>query len=104
MKRIQIFFAIVLLITSCSANYPGAMVTPKPVTEVIEVKDVNGKVSLANGIYDLEVYVRGTEDALLIVEAGEKHSAGLLQPSVWKKMYIRGIEVTDGELYFRTRT
>lgn len=104
MKKVQLIFAFVLAITSCSAKYPGAMDSPKPVTEVIEVKDVNGKVSLANGIYDLEVYVRGTEDALLIVEAGEKHSAGLLQPSVWKKMYIRGIEVTDGELYFYTRT
>ena len=88
MKKVQLIFAFVLLITSCSANYPGAMDSPKPVTEVIEVKDMNGSVKLANGIYDLEVYARGTEDALLIVEAGEKHSAGLLQPSVWKKMYM----------------
>ena len=70
MKRIQIFFAIVLLITSCSANYPGAMDTPKPVTEVIEVKDMNGSVKLTNGIYDLVIY-RYADILLSLAECAE---------------------------------
>ncbi|MBR0295977.1 MAG: glycosyl hydrolase 53 family protein [Paludibacteraceae bacterium] len=93
-------FLLVLLssLLGCTNDYPGAMEDPKPAAEVIEVKDLNGSVDVSSGIYDLEYYVRGTDSATLVVSAGGKRSATMLDADVWHRGFVRGITATGNKL------
>lgn len=93
-------FLLVLLssLLGCTNDYLGAMEDPKPAAEVIEVKDFNGSVDVSAGIYDLEYYVRGTDSATLVVSAGGKRSATMLDADVWHRGFVRGITATGNKL------
>lgn len=97
-------YIVFLSLISCSDNYPGTMDDPQPDATFIAVTDLNGTLSVPNGIYDMEVYARGSQDSLLIVTAGNKSSSILLQSAVWNTLYIRGISVTDGQVALTCRT
>lgn len=86
-----------LACAGCKPNYPGGMDTPAPQQQVIPVAALSGTVQVADGIYDLEVYVRGTEGATLIVSAGAERATVVLHESLWKRAFVRGIEVTGGQ-------
>lgn len=93
-------FLLVLLssLLGCTNDYPGAMDDPKPAAEVIQVKDLNGTVSVSSGIYDLEFYVRGTDSATIVVTTGGKRSATMLDADVWHRGFVRGITATGNKL------
>lgn len=48
------------------------MEKPQSEAEVTTIENINSTINIDNGIYDLEVYARGTEDSLLVVTAGKK--------------------------------
>ena len=98
------FFSILLgaLLAACTPNYPGSMDDPEPQKEVITVANLSSSVTVSDGTYDLEVFVRGTEDATLVVTAGSQRSAIVLQPTVWKQAFVRGIQVTNGSVALST--
>lgn len=104
MKNMAKTLCLMALFAACMPKYPGEMDNPQPATKVVEVKDVNSSVDVENGIYDLELFVRGTEDSLLLVSAGDKQSTILLTESVWEKMYVRGIEVKNGKMTITCKT
>ena len=97
-RRIALLLLVVGVLLGCSARHPGEMDTPQPQQQVVEVQTLSGNVNVENGIYDLEFYVRGTDDAVLVVSAGELTSAVSLSETLWKHAFVRGIEVTGGTL------
>ncbi len=103
-RKLSLVLLSLLTLAGCKADYPGAMDNPKPESETFAVTSLNGTVAVANGIYDLEVYVRGSEDSLLVITANGKRSAFLLQESVWKHGYVRGITVSDGKVVLSSTT
>lgn len=94
----SLLLVLAIVFSSCSSSYPGAMDDPTPEAQVIRLNSLDETIELANGFYDLEAYVRGTEDALLTITAGDRKAAILLSPAVWKKAVVRGVEVTNGKL------
>ena len=103
-KKFSLVFLSLLTLVGCNANYPGEMDTPEAAAEVIEIHDLNTSVDVPNGVYDLEVYVRGSEDSLLVVEANSRKGSVLLHEAVWTRGYVRGIDVADGKLALHAQT
>lgn len=104
MKKYVGLTVFLLLFVACKTNYPGPMEKPQSEAEVTTIENINSTINIDNGIYDLEVYARGTEDSLLVVTAGKKSSSILLQENVWKTLYVRGIEITDGKVALSCKT
>ena len=99
MKQKHLFPILVMLaMLGCQSGYPGSMDDPQPQVKVVEVRSLNGTVEVADGIYDLEAFVRGTDGALLTIAAGDRKSATTLSSSVWKRALLRGIEVKGGKV------
>ena len=99
MKNSTVFLLLfVFFFNSCAQNYPGSMDDPEPQVQVVEIKSLNGPIKLSDGIYDLEAYVRGTEDAVLTISAGSRKAATILHPTIWKKALVRSIVVKGGQI------
>lgn len=89
----------ILLLTACKADYPGSMDTPEPAASATQIQSLNiTEMAVANGLYDLEAYVRGPKDSVLVISSGAHRSTTLLNGEVWTFARLRGIEVTDGKL------
>lgn len=89
----------ILLLSACKADYPGAMETPEPEASAVQIESLSlTDKAISNGLYDLEAYVRGPKDSVLIITSGSHQSTTLLNGEVWTFARLRGIEVTDGKL------
>lgn len=105
MKKLGILVlnCFLLACAGCKPDYPGGMDKPEPQQEVITVADLGSTVQVKDGIYDLEVFVRGTEGTTLVVSAGAAQSTVVLQQSVWKRAFVRGIEPSNGQVVISAR-
>ncbi len=96
-----LFFTSMLM--GCESDYAGAMQDPEPDGKMVKLDDINiSSMSVLNGTYDVEAYVRGTKDNLLIIEANGRKCAAVLKGDVWSLVRVKSVEITDGKLSMKS--